>query len=119
MNAFEPKLNLIVNTGKVKQTFNMGMWFLTEDLYRRSTTRKNPSVPNSGSGFDAGTSLNNFNNYTAVYVSDEINFNNGMLTIVPGLRYTFLNYEKKTLLLLKQAKQEKPLKIVITNIIQR
>ncbi|GAA7649147.1 hypothetical protein MMM6_05710 [Helicobacter pylori] len=95
VNAFEPKLNLIVNTGKVKQTFNMGMRFLTEDLYRRSTTRKNPSAPNSGSGFDAGTSLNNSNNYTAVYVSDEINFNNGMLTITPGLRYTFLNYEKK------------------------
>ncbi len=95
VNAFEPKLNLIVNTGKVKQTFNMGMRFLTEDLYRRSTTRKNPSVPNNGSGFDAGTSLNNFNNYTAVYASDEINFNNGMLTITPGLRYTFLNYEKK------------------------
>ncbi len=95
VNAFEPKLNLIVNTGKVKQTFNMGMRFLTEDLYRRSTTRKNPSTPNSGSGFDAGTSLNNFNNYTAVYASDEINFNNGMLTITPGLRYTFLNYEKK------------------------
>ncbi len=95
VNAFEPKLNLIVNTGKVRQTFNMGMRFLTEDLYRRSTTRKNPSVPNNGSGFDAGTSLNNFNNYTAVYVSDEINFNNGMLTITPGLRYTFLNYEKK------------------------
>nr|WP_283509696.1 TonB-dependent receptor [Helicobacter pylori] len=71
------------------------MRFLTEDLYRRSTTRKNPSVPNNGSGFDAGTSLNNFNNYTAVYASDEINFNNGMLTITPGLRYTFLNYEKK------------------------
>ncbi|RVZ08758.1 hypothetical protein EC518_15655, partial [Helicobacter pylori] len=65
VNAFEPKLNLIVNTGKVKQTFNMGMRFLTEDLYRRSTTRKNPSMPNNGSGFDAGTSLNNFNNYTA------------------------------------------------------
>ncbi|MDU9769728.1 TonB-dependent receptor family protein [Helicobacter pylori] len=95
VNAFEPKLNLIVNTGKVKQTFNMGMRFLTEDLYRRSTTRKNPSMPNNGSGFDAGTSLNNFNNYTAVYASDEINFNNGMLTITPGLRYTFLNYEKK------------------------
>ncbi|GAA7216354.1 TonB-dependent receptor family protein [Helicobacter pylori] len=95
VNAFEPKLNLVVNTGKVKQTFNMGMRFLTEDLYRRSTTRKNPSVPNNGSGFDAGTSLNNFNNYTAVYASDEINFNNGMLTITPGLRYTFLNYEKK------------------------
>ncbi len=95
VNAFEPKLNLVVNTGKVKQTFNMGMRFLTEDLYRRSTTRKNPSMPNNGSGFDAGTSLNNFNNYTAVYASDEINFNNGMLTITPGLRYTFLNYEKK------------------------
>ncbi|GAA8261998.1 hypothetical protein HpBT159_05490 [Helicobacter pylori] len=93
VNAFEPKLNLIVNTGKVKQTFNMGMRFLTEDLYRRSTTRKNPSVP--GNGFDAGTSVNNFNNYTAAYVSDEINFNNGMLTITPGLRYTFLNYDKK------------------------
>ncbi|GAA9391261.1 hypothetical protein TH0805_05530 [Helicobacter pylori] len=24
VNAFEPKLNLIVNTGKVKQTFNYG-----------------------------------------------------------------------------------------------
>ncbi len=95
VNAFEPKLNLVVNTGKVKQTFNMGMRFLTEDFYRRSTTRKNPSVPNNGSGFDAGTSLNNFNNYTAVYASDEINFNDGMLTITPGLRYTFLNYEKK------------------------
>ncbi|GAA8470950.1 hypothetical protein KKKH26_07220 [Helicobacter pylori] len=95
VNAFEPKLNLVVNTGKVKQTFNMGMRFLTEDLYRRSTTRKNPSTPNNGSGFDAGTSINNFNNYTAVYVSDEINFNDGMLTIAPGLRYTFLNYEKK------------------------
>ncbi|GAA8356437.1 TonB-dependent receptor family protein [Helicobacter pylori] len=95
VNAFEPKLNLVVNTGKVKQTFNMGMRFLTEDLYRRSTTRKNPSAPNSGSGFDAGTSVNNFNNYTAAYVSDEINFNNGMLTITPGLRYTFLNYDKK------------------------
>ncbi len=95
VNAFEPKLNLVVNTGKVKQTFNMGMRFLTEDLYRRSTTRKNPSVPNNGSGFDAGTSVNNFNNYTAAYVSDEINFNNGMLTITPGLRYTFLNYDKK------------------------
>ncbi|MGL2696158.1 TonB-dependent receptor family protein [Helicobacter pylori] len=95
VNAFEPKLNLVINTGKIKQTFNMGMRFLTEDLYRRSTTRKNPSVPNNGSGFDAGTSLNNFNNYTAVYASDEINFNNGMLTITPGLRYTFLNYEKK------------------------
>lgn len=93
VNAFEPKLNLVVNTGKVKQTFNMGMRFLTEDLYRRSTTRKNPSVP--GNGFDAGTSVNNFNNYTAAYVSDEINFNNGMLTITPGLRYTFLNYDKK------------------------
>ncbi|GAA7179419.1 TonB-dependent receptor family protein [Helicobacter pylori] len=95
VNAFEPKLNLVVNTGKVKQTFNMGMRFLTEDLYRRSTTRKNPSMPNNGSGFDAGTSVNNFNNYTAAYVSDEINFNNGMLTITPGLRYTFLNYDKK------------------------
>ncbi len=93
VNAFEPKLNLVVNTGKVKQTFNMGMRFLTEDLYRRSTTRKNPGVP--GNGFDAGTSVNNFNNYTAAYASDEINFNNGMLTITPGLRYTFLNYEKK------------------------
>lgn len=113
MNAFEPKLNLVVNTGKVKQTFNMGMRFLTEDLYRRSTTRKNPSVP--GNGFDAGTSVNNFNNYTAVYVSDEINFNNGMLTITPGLRYTFLNYDKKMFLLLKKVKQEKPRKSVITN----
>ncbi|WP_341458232.1 DUF1542 domain-containing protein [Helicobacter pylori] len=80
---------------EIEVFFNMGMRFLTEDLYRRSTTRKNPSVPNNGSGFDAGTSLNNFNNYTAVYASDEINFNNGMLTITPGLRYTFLNYEKK------------------------
>ncbi len=80
---------------EIEVFFNMGMRFLTEDLYRRSTTRKNPSVPNNGSGFDAGTSLNNFNNYTAVYASDEINFNNGMLTITPGLRYTFLNYVKK------------------------
>ncbi|GHS06809.1 hypothetical protein VN0802_06340 [Helicobacter pylori] len=73
--------------------------YFTHDMSRdfgfsnQSTTRKNPSVP--GNGFDAGTSVNNFNNYTAAYVSDEINFNNGMLTITPGLRYTFLNYDKK------------------------
>ncbi|WP_199769509.1 TonB-dependent receptor family protein [Helicobacter cetorum] len=93
VNAFEPKLNLVVNTNKVKQTFKVGMRFMTEDLYRRSTTRKNPSEPSGG--FDKGNSVNNFNNYTSVYLSDEININNGMLTITPGIRYTFLNYKKK------------------------
>lgn len=36
MNAFEPNLNLVVNTNKVKQTFNVGMRFMTMDMFIRS-----------------------------------------------------------------------------------
>lgn len=56
---------------------------------------------NNGSGFDVGILFNNFNNYIVVYVSDEINFNDGMLMIMLGLRYIFLNYEKKDVFFFK------------------
>lgn len=80
----------------------MGMWFLIEDLYCWFIIRKNFSVFNNGSGFDVGILVNNFNNYIVVYVSDEINFNNGMLMIILGLRYIFLNYDKKDVLFFKE-----------------
>lgn len=104
MNAFEPNLNLVVNTNKVKQTFNVGMRFMTMDMYFRldqSTCEKADifngvcHMPPFVLSKKPSNNQNLFNNYTAVWLSDKIELFDSKLVITPGLRYTFLNYNNK------------------------
>lgn len=104
MNAFEPNLNLVVNTNKVKQTFNVGMRFMTMDMYFRldqSTCEKADifngvcRMPPFVLSKKPSNNQNLFNNYTAVWLSDKIELFDSKLVITPGLRYTFLNYNNK------------------------
>ncbi len=104
MNAFEPNLNLVVNTSKVKQTFNVGMRFMTMDMYFRldqSTCEKTDifngvcRMPPFVLSKTPSNNQNLFNNYTAVWLSDKIELFDSKLVITPGIRYTFLNYTNK------------------------
>ncbi len=104
MNAFEPNLNLVVNTNKVKQTFNVGMRFMTMDMYFRldqSTCEKTDifngvcRMPPFVLSKTPSNNQNLFNNYTAVWLSDKIELFDSKLVITPGIRYTFLNYTNK------------------------
>ncbi len=92
-NAFEPKVNLIVNTGKIKQTFIMGLRFMTTTFLQRQYLNTNECATKTsgeGAGFlceganvmsgwkphikhGVYRNWNNWrNNYTAVYLSDRI-----------------------------------------------
>ncbi|WP_104714119.1 TonB-dependent receptor family protein [Helicobacter cetorum] len=104
MNAFEPNLKLVVNTDKVKQTFNVGMRFMTMDMYfkvLKSTCEKEDitngvcHMPPPSFKKSPGSNQEMFNNYTAVWLSDKIEFFKGKLVFTPGVRYTFLNYDTK------------------------
>ncbi|MGH1582113.1 TonB-dependent receptor family protein [Helicobacter pylori] len=104
MNAFEPNLNLVVNTNKVKQTFNVGMRFMTMDMFIRSdqsTCEKSDIIdgvchmPPYVLSKKPSNNQEMFNNYTAVWLSDKIELFDSKLVITPGLRYTFLNYDNK------------------------
>ncbi|PAF43147.1 TonB-dependent receptor [Helicobacter sp. 11S02596-1] len=88
VNGIEPKLNLMIG-GAMKQHIILGARFLTEDIYghgyktdfkTEGVTDPKPYVLH--------------NNYTAFYLSDELNFLDGLFTITPGLRYELLNYTK-------------------------
>ncbi|AFI04169.1 TonB-dependent receptor family protein [Helicobacter cetorum] len=101
MNAFEPNLNLVVNTDKIKQTFNVGMRFMTMDMQfkalQSSCNYSNKMCHMSPPSFltSPNSNLEMFNNYTAVWLSDKIEFFKGKLVFTPGVRYTFLNYDSK------------------------
>ncbi len=112
-NAFEPKVNLVVNTGKVKQTFIVGLRFMTTTFLQRQYFNTNDCATKT-TGVGAGVlceganvmsgwhphikgglyhNWNNWrNNYTAVYLSDRIETWDGRFFIVPGLRYAFVQY---------------------------
>ncbi|MGL2672353.1 TonB-dependent receptor family protein [Helicobacter pylori] len=115
-NAFEPKVNLIVNTGKVKQTFIMGLRFMTTTFLQRQYLNTNECATKTsgeGAGFlceganvmsgwkphikhGVYRNWNNWrNNYTAVYLSDRIEAWDGRFFIVPGLRYAFVQYNNE------------------------
>ncbi|WP_053940731.1 TonB-dependent receptor family protein [Helicobacter ailurogastricus] len=113
-NAFEPKVNLVVNTGKIKQTFITGLRFMTTTFLQRQYMNTNECATKTsgeGAGFlCAGANdmtgwqphikhglyknWNNWrNNYTAVYLSDRIETWNGRFFVVPGLRYALVQYQ--------------------------
>ncbi|GLH57718.1 Iron(III) dicitrate transport protein FecA [Helicobacter ailurogastricus] len=113
-NAFEPKVNLVVNTGKVKQTFIAGLRFMTTAFLQRqymNTNVCNTKTSGEGAGVlcEGGNVMtgwqphikrglywnwNNWhNNYTAVYLSDRIETWNGRFFVVPGLRYALVQYQ--------------------------
>ncbi|WP_104639030.1 TonB-dependent receptor family protein [Helicobacter bizzozeronii] len=116
-NAFEPKVNLVVNTGKVKQTFIVGLRFMTTTFLQRQYMNTNicPTETQHGvSGFFCKNGQNVMsgwqphkkhgfywnwadwrNNYTAVYLSDRIETWDGRFFIVPGLRYAFVQYNNE------------------------
>lgn len=88
VNGVEPKLSLNVNTGILKQTILLGGRFLTEDIYAHAYK----TTYATGDITDPSPSVNH-NNYTALYISDSLNFWDS-LTIAPGLRYEYLNYTR-------------------------
>ncbi|WP_285692081.1 TonB-dependent receptor family protein [Helicobacter ailurogastricus] len=113
-NAFEPKVNLVVNTGKIKQTFITGLRFMTTTFLQRqymNTNVCNTKTSGEGAGVlcEGGNVMtgwqphikrglywnwNNWhNNYTAVYLSDRIETWNGRFFVVPGLRYALVQYQ--------------------------
>ncbi|WP_418904627.1 TonB-dependent receptor family protein [Helicobacter cetorum] len=113
-NAFEPKLNLVVNTGKIKQTFIMGMRYFTTDMYAKNFRNTlscnnenaswcdnggvNPQVyegsaPGMSGWYDKKNHYRRWNNdYVAAYISDKIEMFDSKLSITPGVRYTFMQY---------------------------
>ncbi|WP_347709327.1 TonB-dependent receptor family protein [Helicobacter gastrocanis] len=115
-NAFEPKVNLVVNTGKVKQTFITGLRFMTTTFLQRQYMNTNdcPTIKSGeGAGFlcDGANVMSGWephikhglyknwndwrNNYTAVYLSDRIETWNGRFFVVPGLRYALVQYQNE------------------------
>ncbi|BCZ19295.1 Iron(III) dicitrate transport protein FecA [Helicobacter sp. NHP19-012] len=115
-NAFEPKVNLVVNTGKVKQTFIMGLRYMTTTFLQRQYMNTNECATKTsgeGAGFLCeGANVmsgwqphikhglyknwNNWrNDYTAVYLSDRIETWNGRFFVVPGLRYALVQYNNE------------------------
>lgn len=88
VNGIEPKLNLMIG-GSVKQNIILGGRFLTEDIYGHGYKK----TLSDGSVADP-TPYVLHNNYTALYLSDELSFFDGIFTIAPGLRYELLNYTK-------------------------
>ncbi|MFC3847757.1 TonB-dependent receptor family protein [Helicobacter baculiformis] len=115
-NAFEPKVSLVVNTGNVKQTFIMGLRFMTTTFLQRQYFNTNNCITstNGNNKYEAGhtcvgpTAMSGWqphikhgvyknwndwrNNYTAVYLSDRIETWGGRFFIVPGLRYALVQY---------------------------
>ncbi|WP_163564247.1 TonB-dependent receptor family protein [Helicobacter suis] len=115
-NAFEPKVNLVVKSGKIKQTFIMGLRFMTTTFLQRQYMNTNEcATQTSGEGKDflcAGANVmsgwqphikhglyrnwNDWrNNYTAIYLSDRIETSNGRFFVVPGLRYALVQYNNE------------------------
>ncbi|BCD45298.1 Iron(III) dicitrate transport protein FecA [Helicobacter suis] len=115
-NAFEPKVNLVVKSGKIKQTFIMGLRFMTTTFLQRQYMNTNECATQTsgeGKGFlCAGANVmsgwqphikhglyHNWNdwrnNYTAIYLSDRIETSNGRFFVVPGLRYALVQYNNE------------------------
>ncbi|WP_163565868.1 TonB-dependent receptor family protein [Helicobacter suis] len=115
-NAFEPKVNLVVKSGKIKQTFIMGLRFMTTTFLQRQYMNTNEcATQTSGEGKDflcAGANVMSgwqphikhglyrnwndwHNNYTAIYLSDRIETSNGRFFVVPGLRYALVQYNNE------------------------
>ncbi|WP_163498641.1 TonB-dependent receptor family protein [Helicobacter suis] len=115
-NAFEPKINLVVKSGKIKQTFIMGLRFMTTTFLQRQYMNTNECATQTsgeGAGFlCAGANVmsgwqphikhglyHNWNdwrnNYTAIYLSDRIETSNGRFFVVPGLRYALVQYNNE------------------------
>lgn len=87
VNGVEPKVNMMINSGILKQNLIFGARFLTEDVYGHDYTRTYAT----GAVVDPKPYVLH-NNYTALYASDEFNFLDGMFSVTPGLRYELLNY---------------------------
>ncbi len=115
-NAFEPKVNLVVKSGKIKQTFIMGLRFMTTTFLQRQYMNTNECATQTsgeGKGFlCAGANVMSgwqphikhglyrnwndwHNNYTAIYLSDRIETSNGRFFVVPGLRYALVQYNNE------------------------
>ncbi|PAF52372.1 TonB-dependent receptor [Helicobacter sp. 13S00477-4] len=99
VNSIEPKLDLTINSGSVKQNIILGGRFLTEDVYGHGYHTKLLTEAMSYLSHPYGSSTDSnpyvlHNNYTALFLSDSVSLLDGMLTIAPGLRYEFLNYTK-------------------------
>ncbi|PAF53713.1 ligand-gated channel [Helicobacter sp. 13S00482-2] len=89
VNGVEPKLNMSINSGVLKQNIIAGARFLTEDIYGHGyKTTYATGILEDPKPYVLR------NNYTALYLSDEFSFLEGMLSITPGLRYELLNYTK-------------------------
>nr|SFZ72458.1 OMP519 [Helicobacter suis]SFZ72611.1 OMP1492 [Helicobacter suis] len=100
INGIEPNVNVVVNTGPVKQTFKVGMRFMTSNMWFKAM-QSNCEWQNSTCSMSPFTlvtkpsqNLQMANNYTAGYLSDKMEFFKGKLIFTPGLRYTFLNYKR-------------------------
>ncbi len=101
INAIEPNVNITLNTKHMRHTFKIGMRYMASDMRFRFLQNKCLSVNNgtcqmSGFLYDkkASQNLEMFNNYIVGYASYKMEFFNGKLTLIPGFRYTFLDYKK-------------------------
>lgn len=87
VNGVEPKVNMMINSGTLKQNLIFGARFLTEDVYGHAYKQTYAT----GALEDPKPYVLH-NNYTAFYLSDELSFLDGMFSVTPGLRYELLNY---------------------------
>lgn len=87
VNGVEPKFNMMINSGILKQNLIFGARFLTEDVYGHAYKHTYAT----GAVEDPKPYVLH-NNYTALYLSDEFSFLDGMFSVTPGLRYELLNY---------------------------
>ncbi|MDO7253264.1 TonB-dependent receptor family protein [Helicobacter cappadocius] len=87
VNGVEPKVNMTINSGVLKQNIIAGARFLTEDIYGHGYK----TTYATGTITDPKPYVLH-NNYTALYLSDELSFLDGMFSVTPGLRYELLNY---------------------------
>ncbi|BDQ29645.1 TonB-dependent receptor family protein [Helicobacter ailurogastricus] len=101
INALEPNTNIVFNTKYMKHTLKVGMRYMASDMWFRFLQNKCLSVNNgtcqmSGFLYDkkASQNLEMFNNYIVGYASYKMEFFKGKLTLIPGFRYTFLDYKK-------------------------
>ncbi|PAF46291.1 hypothetical protein BKH46_08165 [Helicobacter sp. 12S02634-8] len=90
VNGVEPKLNLAFGTQSVRQTLTLGGRFLTEDIYFHGykDTLATHAIADKPQVYH--------NNYIALYISDELSFLDGALTVTPGIRNETLNYTYHT-----------------------
>ncbi|WP_233706414.1 TonB-dependent receptor family protein [Helicobacter heilmannii] len=100
LNAIEPNVNLHIATKHLTQHINFGLRFMANDIVMAPMQSTCKTLINGKCQMPQATPLlkssqDMDNNYTALYLSDKFEFFKGKFVLAPGLRYTFLNYDRK------------------------